>query len=125
MIGITSQGATQMRASLDLRAALAFDMSARLDEASDFIYEATRHRFDTEGDGQWPALAESTVAKKESQGYAEPARALYAEGNLYESATSPNGPYSLRMHIKGGMGLVSSESVVMIVDFESDGWQIP
>jgi hypothetical protein len=125
MFSFTGSGATQALAALDLHAAHSLDLSARLDEASDFVYEATRHRFDAEGEGEWPELTESTVAKKESQGYAEPARPLYATGNLYESATSPNGPYSTRIHVKSGIGLASTESVVMLVDFDSNGWQIP
>jgi hypothetical protein len=121
MFGITSSGVTQAIASLDLHLAHLTDLSHRLEEASDVVYEETRHRFDTEGDGDWPQLAESTIAKKEAQGYGEPARILYAEGNLYESATSPAGPYSLRMHIR----TTGKQSIVMLVDFENGGWQIP
>jgi hypothetical protein len=110
-----------MVARLELLAVHAADMAARLEKASDLIYEETAHRFDTEADGQWPPLAESTVAKKESQGYGEPDQALYAEGNLYESATSPNGPYSLRTHVDG----TTAQKIVMLVDWDNDGWQIP
>ena len=93
MFGLASSGGTQMIAALELHAMHVENMAARLEKASDFLYEETAHRFDTEANGTWPPLAESTVAKKESQGYGEPAKALYAEGNLYESATSPYGPY--------------------------------
>jgi hypothetical protein len=65
------------------------DLAPELIAASDVIYEHTRQNFETRGDGGWPPLAESTVQRKTSQGYAEPDRPLYAEGNLFESATSP------------------------------------
>src|SRR5438552_8916712 len=118
MIGITSSGASQALASLDHHIAHLGDLEARLDAASDLGYEETRHRFDTEGDGDWPPLSEATVAKKASQGYSEPARVLYAEGNLYESATSPTGPYSMRLHLR----TEGRQSVIMLVDWESGGW---
>jgi hypothetical protein len=121
MLGFQSTGANQMLAALESRALHAEQMSGRLDKASDLIYQETAHRFDTEGDGIWPQLSESTVAKKESQGYGEPAQPLYAEGNLYESATSPNGPYSDRLHTDS----VGTQQVIMLVDWENDGWQIP
>src|ERR1700729_2375132 len=121
MSGFASTGASQMVARLELLAVHAEEISDRLDKASDLIYGETAHRFDTEGDGTWPPLAESTVTKKESQGYGEPAKPLYAEGNLYESATSPNGPYSARLHTDSA----GTQQVVMLVDWENDGWQIP
>jgi len=154
MFGLKSTGATQMVAALELHARHIEQIDVRLEQASDYIYMQTAHRFDTEGDGSWPALSESTVAKKESQGYPEAARVLYAEGNLYESATSPNGPYSERLFVHaathpmignptigtagvsgpippmkstaiavGGSG--NYHQVVMLVDWENDGWQIP
>lgn len=116
-----STGHSQAIALLEHHALVVEDMSARLDEASDYVYEATRHRFDTEGEGEWPELTEATVAKKVSQGYSEPERILYAEGNLYESATSPNGPYSQRFH----HDTPGRQSVIMLVDWDLDGWQIP
>lgn len=117
---MSSSGGSQAIAALAHHAAAAEDMSARLLEASDHIYEATRHRFDTEGEGEWPPLQEATVAKKESQGYSDPPRILYAEGNLYESATSPNGPYSQRIQIDAP----GHREIIMLVDWDSDGWQI-
>ena len=121
MFGLASSGGTQMIAALELHAMHVENMAARLEKASDFLYEETAHRFDTEANGTWPPLAESTVAKKESQGYGEPAKALYAEGNLYESATSPYGPYSERLYVHSE----GSQRIVMLVDWENDGWQIP
>jgi hypothetical protein len=121
MFGLQTVGATQMLATLDAQIAHLAGLDARLDKASDLVYQETAHRFDTEADGEWSGLTESTIAKKESQGYGEPAQALYAEGNLYESATSPNGPYSDRLHIDSA----TAKQVVMLVDWENDGWQIP
>lgn len=121
MLGLLLSGDKKIAASLNGYAAHTADLGARLEQASDLIYEETRHRFDTEGDGEWPQLAESTVAKKESQGYGEPARALYAEGNLYESATSPYGPYSERLLVRNA----GEQQIVMLVDWDNDGWQIP
>jgi hypothetical protein len=121
MLELTSSGATQMVAALELHAIHMEHMSARLEKASDLIYEETAHRFDTEADGQWPPLTESTIAKKESQGYGEPAKPLFAEGNLYESATSPNGPYSLRLHVNS----TTEQKIVILVDWANNGWQIP
>jgi hypothetical protein len=121
MFAITSSGASQALAALELHAVAAESVHARLEAASDYIYEQTRQRFDEEGEGEWPQLSEATVAKKESQGYSDPARILYAEGNLFESATSPLGPYSARIFLSEP----GHSSVSMIVDWESDGgWQL-
>jgi hypothetical protein len=120
MFQITSSGASQALANLELYALSAESVHKRLERASDYIYEMTRQRFEEQGDGEWPELAESTVAKKESQGYSDPSRILFAEGNLFESATSPNGPYSLRVFIDEP----GHHTVSMIVDWDSDGWQI-
>jgi hypothetical protein len=117
---ISSSGSSQALAVLELRARAAESVHDRLEAASDFIYEQTRQRFDEQGEGEWPELTEATVAKKASQGYSDPARILYADGNLYESATSPNGPYSLRVFVDEP----GHHSVSMIVDWESDGWQL-
>jgi hypothetical protein len=74
--------------------------------------------YDSDGGGTWPQLAESTVQRKASQGYSDPERPLFAEGNLYESATSPNGPYSFKM-------MAGMQSVVLGVDWSRGRWQIP
>lgn len=121
MLTMQTTGATQMLAGLDLGAQRLGSLRDALEAAGDEIYLETQHRFDTESDGDWPQLAESTVAKKASQGYAEPERILYAEGNLYESATSPNGPYSQRIYDDSGF----HQRLVLLVDWENDGWQIP
>lgn len=121
MFSIRSTGVTQMVARMELAARHIEQMHGSLERASDLIYEETRQRFDSQGDGEWPPLTESTVAKKVSQGYAEPERELYAEGNLYESVTSPHGPYSQRLFVDS----TGIQRVVMLVDFENSGWQIP
>jgi hypothetical protein len=121
MFGLQSTGASQILAGLALHEARAADIGERLEAASDLIYEETKHRFDTEGDGEWPPLAESTVASKESAGYGEPSKPLVAEGNLFESATSPYGPYSQRIRTDNA----EAQQIVMLVDWENDGWQIP
>ena len=94
------------------------DLRPQLEEATALIYEATRQRFDSGGDGEWPPLAESTVARKASQGAAEPEKILYAFGNLFESATSPSGPYSTQI-------FPTDHAVVIGVDWEEHGAQIP
>jgi hypothetical protein len=57
-------------------------------------YAIEREWFDTAAYGSWPALKESTVAEKQSKGYRQPDRILYASGDLRRSATSPNGRWS-------------------------------
>lgn len=121
MLGLIATGDRQIARSLESRALQMENLSTRLEKASDLIYEDTQHRFDTEADGEWPPLSESTVAKKASQGYGEPARALYATGDLYESATSPHGPFSQRILVRNA----TEQQIIMLVDWDSDGWQIP
>lgn len=113
-----STGATEIVLRNRARAAHLLDLTPELDQASDLVYEATREWFDSAGGGTWPQLAESTIAQKISQGAAEPERALYREGNLYESVTSPSGPYSFRHHPDG-------HSVAIGADWDQGGTQIP
>lgn len=89
----------------------------RLEEATNLLYRFTREKFDTLGAGDWAPLAESTIIRKESQGFPDPERPLFASGDLYESATSPYGPYSVLL-IEEGRALVQ-------VDWDKDGIQIP
>lgn len=118
MIKITTSGATQIELGLERRIAALANLRPQLEEAAMLVYEATRQRFDSSGDGEWAPLAESTVARKASQGAAEPARLLWEEGNLYESATSPTGPYSYEV-------FPTDHAVVIGIDWEEDGVQIP
>jgi hypothetical protein len=93
------------------------DFRVPLAAAADYVREQTRQRFEARGFGEWPPLAESTVARKASQGYADPTRQLYASGNLFESVTSAHGPYSFTE--------LTSTFVVIGVDWQVNGWQIP
>src|ERR1700756_5745233 len=113
-----SVGATEILVKNAAREARLLDMEPELMAATDLVYEATRQWYDSRGGGSWPPLAASTIARKAIQGYADPERPLYAEGNLYESATSPNGPHSFRLPV----GL---QGVVIGVDWAEGGWQIP
>jgi hypothetical protein len=117
-ITIESVGATEIVLRAKTRAARLTDLTPELEAGTELIYEATRQWYDSAGDGTWPQLAESTIQRKASQGFAEPERILYAEGNLYESATSPSGPYSFRT-------TTGQNDVLIGVDWNEDGWQIP
>lgn len=105
------------RARVQMIASRLTDFSVPLEQAAKLVREETRQRFEMRGLGEWPPLAESTVARKVSAGYPDPTRQLYAEGNLFESATSPNGPYSFTHR-----GLTW---VHIGVDWTEGGWQIP
>lgn len=118
MLKITTSGATQIDLRLSRRIAALRNLRPQLEEATLLVYEATRQRFDSGGDGEWPPLAESTVARKASQGAGEPEKILYEFGNLYESATSPSGPYSTQI-------FPTDHAVVIGVDWEEHGHQIP
>ena len=117
-IEYVSEGATQILAANRRRIERLQDLRAPLMEATEVVYTGIREWYDSQGEGTWPPLAESTIARKASQGYSSPSRPLYAEGNLYESATSPSGPYSFRTPI-------GNHSVVLGVDWQKGGWQIP
>lgn len=93
------------------------NMDVSLREATDVLYEHTRQRFEDWGAGEWPQLAESTVIRKRSQGFPEPERPLFATGDLFESASSAYGPYSLR--------IIEPHRAIITVDWELDGAQIP
>lgn len=72
-------------------------------ELGGVIYETNRQWFDSAGDGSWPKLSPVTVKKKAAQAMPDPSRPLYALGNLYESVTSPNGPYSYMIPMYDGL----------------------
>lgn len=114
---VTSSGVTECLLRNRARMARLQDLRPEMEKASELIYEHTARWFDSRGEGTWPDLADSTVAGKVSQGYAEPERPLYAEGNLRESVTSPSGPYSSVVYPHDG--------VVVSVDWDVGGWQIP
>lgn len=114
---IESVGATEILVHNRERAARLVDVEPILIEGTKILYEQVRQWYDSEGNGSWPQLAEATVARKASQGLAEPEKPLFAEGNLYESVTSPSGPYSFRHPAPQG--------VIVGADWNEDGWQIP
>jgi hypothetical protein len=98
-------------------------MRPALEEVVAAVYDRTREHLDAWGqDGgsmlfAWPPLADSTVAHKQAAGYPEPMRPLYETGALYESATSPDGPYSFQV--------IDHQRAVIGIDWDEDGWQIP
>jgi hypothetical protein len=116
-VDITSTGVTQAQLGLRARMLRLEDLRPEMETASDLFYEATRSWYESDGSGTWPALAESTVAQKASQGAGDPGRPLFAEGNLFASATSPSGPYSVHA--------ITGHSALMAVDWNEGGWQIP
>jgi hypothetical protein len=118
MIKVTSMGFTQIQLGLDRRIAALRDMRPQLEAAAEVVYAATRERFDSRGNGQWAPLADSTVARKTAGGAVQPDRVLFEMGDLYESATSPTGPYS-------SMVLPTDHAVVLAINWEEDGYQIP
>jgi hypothetical protein len=93
------------------------DMREPLTLAAAYVREETRSRYESRGMGEWPPLAESTVARKTSQGYPDPTRQLYAEGDLFESVTTAHGPYSFT--------ILEPQRIVFGVDWSSGGVQIP
>lgn len=113
---LESTGATAIVLGLRRRVAEMDDMEVRLDAASDTVYETTRAWFDSRGEGKWPELAESTLRGKRRHRY--PEDPLVMTGALRDSATSPHGKYSFRLH-------PGIDDVVMGIDWERGGWQIP
>lgn len=103
--------------SIDLLASRLTDFRVPLAEAGAYVREQTRQRFEARGFGEWPPLAESTVLRKVSLSYPDPERQLFAEGDLFESATSPNGPYSYT--------ILEPTFIVIGVDWAEGPWQIP
>jgi hypothetical protein len=82
-----------------------------------YVREETRKRFEARGLGEWPPLKESTVARKTSSGAPDPQRQLYEFGDLFESATSSHGPYSVTV-IEPTWGAIG-------IDWSENGRQIP
>ncbi|HZV74591.1 MAG TPA: hypothetical protein VFF79_12810 [Conexibacter sp.] len=99
------------------------DMRPALKQAVVEVYARTREHMDAWGQDAssmlfaWPPLAASTVASKEAANYPDPTRPLYATGDLYDSATSPDGPYSFQ--------IITQHQAVVGIDWDEDGWQIP
>jgi hypothetical protein len=117
-IRLDTVGVTEALVRMDARIKRMSDPEPVLDAMSDRVYEATARWYDSDGAGTWPALAASTIARKTSRGSADPGRPLYDTGSLYQSATSPSGPYSFKMH-------PNPWEVVIGVDWALGGWQIP
>jgi hypothetical protein len=93
------------------------DFREPLTLAAAYVREQTRQRYEARGFGEWPPLAESTVARKTSQGNPDPSRQLYAEGDLFESVTTAHGPFSFT--------ILEPMRVIVGVDWSSGGAQIP
>jgi hypothetical protein len=116
-IDITSEGLTEAVVKVNALAARLEDLRPEMDMAIDELYSATREWMDSEGEGSWSSLAPSTVKSKMTRGLSDPSKPLYAYGDLFESATSPDGPYSYRHDVPGG--------AVIGVDWAVGQWQIP
>lgn len=117
-MGMRTSGFSQADIRLSERIAALQDMRPEMELAAGILYEQTRQHFDSQGGGLWPPLAPATVRRKTNAGFGDPERALFEHGDLYESVTSPTGPYSY-------MVFPTNHSVVVGVDWEEGGWQIP
>ena len=93
------------------------DFREPLTLAAAYVREQTRQRYEARGFGEWPPLAESTVARKTSQGNPDPSRQLYAEGDLFESVTTAHGPFSFT--------ILEPMRIVIGADWQVGSWQIP
>lgn len=112
------------------------DMHTSLQAAVELVYEHEREWFDTWGRApgidsysvspegttepvhqQWKPLAASTIAQKTRRGYSQPARPLYATGELMRSATSPSGAHSTLF--------IGSNQAVIGINWQENGHQIP
>jgi hypothetical protein len=118
MIALETVGITEALVRNQLRMRRLEDMTPEMDAAGGAVYAATRSWMESNGDGSWPPLAASTIARKAAQGYGDPERPLYAEGNLFDSATSPSGVHAFHINL-------SEHSLVLGVDWAEGGWQIP
>lgn len=58
------------------------------------FYAAEARQFESEGQGSWPALAESTVKQKAAAGYGSKP-ILQRTGKLYESLTVQGAPFNV------------------------------
>jgi hypothetical protein len=105
------------RAQVEMIASQLTDFRLPLTTAAAYVREQTRQRFEARGFGEWPPLAESTVARKKSKGAPDPPRQLYEFGDLYESVSSAHGPYSFTV--------LEPTFVLIGVDWQRGGWQIP
>ena len=93
------------------------DFREPLTLAAAYVRDETRSRYEGRGFGEWLPLAESTVARKVSEGNPDPSRQLYAEGDLFESVTTAHGPFSFT--------ILEPMRVIVGVDWSSGGAQIP
>lgn len=116
-VQLRSAKTTGPQRQVDMIADRLTDFRVPLTAAASFVREKTRERFEARGFGEWPPLAEATVARKVSSGYADPSRQLYATGNLFESVTSAHGPYSFTT--------LNDTWIAFGVDWQNGGWQIP
>lgn len=99
-----------------MEAALA-DMRGPLREIVSEMYAHTKEWMDSWGDGTYDPLSPSTIADKMRLHYDDPARPLFATGELLESASTPAGPFSAHD--------VYEHEAWIGVDWERDGWNIP
>ena len=118
MLDVQIDGAQEIISRMNAKIVRMGDLHDLMFAAAGEVYAGTREWYDSNGEGDWSPLAASTIARKTSQGYADPERPLFAEGNLYESATSPHGPHSFLVPI-------AHDAIVLGVDWEKGGHQIP
>jgi hypothetical protein len=84
-VDVTVKGDKQAAAAVAMLGVRARDIHSLDRQVGDVVHQSTRHRFDTDADGSWNQLADSTVTRKEIQGL-DP-RINRATGALYASLT--------------------------------------
>lgn len=109
-------GIDAARARIHSMQAALKDMHEPLKQIVDEMYTSTREWMDSWGDGTYDPLSPSTIANKTRMGVDDPTRPLFQTGELLESASTGEGPYSV--HDLGGM------EAWIGVDWERDGWNI-
>jgi hypothetical protein len=90
---LRSSGTSAVVERFGTRAARAAAPDPAMHDALALLEQRERRRFDEQGGGEWPPLAASTLARKQSAGF--PARLLVASGALQHSLIE-RGPDAIR-----------------------------
>jgi hypothetical protein len=109
-------GLDRMQARLDEMIAAFDDMAPPIRKIEDDMYAHTAEWMSSSGDGSYAPLEESTIRNKIRMGYPDAGKPLFASGALFESASTPVGPYSVHD--------VARTEGFIAVDWERDGWNI-
>jgi hypothetical protein len=93
------------------------DMHVPIREIEEDMYAHTAEWMDSSGEGSYTPLEESTIRNKIRMGYPDAGKPLFASGALFESASTPAGPYSTDVEVMRMEGTLG-------VDWEKDGYNI-